>query len=359
MYLTIGNHMRIKTVTPTQLSLSMATFMTLSLCTFGHGTIAAQEPQMASMGDCRLESGDVIQDCFIGYHTAGTLNHDSSNAVLFPTWFGGKSERILGLLGARGMIDTTENYVIVVDAFGNGVSSSPSNSTHQARSAFPNVSIRDMVIQQHRLLTETLEISSLKAVVGISMGGMQAFEWAVLFPGFAEKVVPVVGSPRLAVYDVVLWETYLATLDWFLECQCQPPAALQQGLGFLSGGPVFHARVSPRDSLTSILDRLSTATLDEDRSFDLSMQLRAMIGHDVSETTGGSMESAVANTTAELFVVVGLLDHVVTPGPALDFARALGAPTLELPDDCGHRAPWCGEETTEIFSTAVREFLGR
>ncbi len=129
--------------------------------------------------------------------------------------------------------DRQEPFVVVVDAFGNGVSSSPSNSTAQSGSAFPRITLRDMLRHQHRFLTEHLGVSRLNAVVGISMGGVQAFEWAVSYPGFSEKIVPVVGSRRLAVYDIVLWETDLRILEWFLDCRCQPPAALRQGLYFL------------------------------------------------------------------------------------------------------------------------------
>ena len=238
-----------------------------------------QELQFAEMGDCQLENGDVIQDCSIGYRTVGSLNADSSNAVLFPTWFGGTSEQILSLLGPDGMVDPSESFVIVVDAFGNGVSSSPSNSTAQSGSAFPRITIRDMVRHQHRLLTEHLGLSRLNAVAGISMGGMQAFEWAVSYPEFVEKIVPVVGSPRLAVYDIVLWETDLRILEWFLDCGCQPPAALRQGLYFLMGGPDYQSRVSPRDSLPSARAQLETASLTEERAYDSSSQLRAMVGH--------------------------------------------------------------------------------
>ena len=326
------------------------------LLVIGNEGLFGQELQFAEMGDCHLDNGEVIQDCSIGYRTVGTLKPDRSNAVLFPTWFGGDSEAILGLLGPEGMIDTSEDYVIVVDAFGNGVSSSPSNSRLQGGSAFPTVTIRDMVRQQHRMLEEELGIGRLKAVVGISMGGMQAFEWAVSYPGFAEKIIPVVGSPRLAPYDIVLWETDLEILAWFLECQCQPPAAIRQGLFFLAGGPDYHARVSPRDSLSSILDQLASASLDEDRSHDLTLQLHAMIDHDVSAPFGGSMDQAAERTQADFFVVVGLTDHVVTPGPALEFAELLVARTLELPNDCGHQAPWCEEE---FFNSSVREFLRR
>ena len=126
------------------------------LLMIGNEGLFGQELQFAEMGECHIDNGEVIQDCSIGYRTVGTLNPDRSNAVLFPTWFGGDSEAILGLLGPEGMIDTSEDYVIVVDAFGNGVSSSPSNSKLQGGSAFPRVTIRDMVRQQHRMLEEEL-----------------------------------------------------------------------------------------------------------------------------------------------------------------------------------------------------------
>jgi len=316
--------------------------------------LTGQELQIADLGECQLESGEVIQDCRIGYRAVGTIDADSGNVVLFPTWFGGTSEQILGLLGADGMIDTSEFFVIVVDAFGNGVSSSPSNAVGHRDAAFPAVTIRDMVRHQHRLLTENLGLSHLKAVVGISMGGMQAFEWAVSYPEFAEKIVPIVGSPRLAVYDVVLWETDRRILEWFLDCRCQPPAAVRQGLFFLMQGPDFHARVSPHDTLPRARTSLEAAALRVERAYNLRSQLRAMIAHDVAAPFGGSLERAAARVRAGLLVVVGLTDHVVTPGPALEFARLVDARTLELGSDCGHQAPSC---QADVFNPAVQEFL--
>ena len=160
----------------------------------------------------------------------GQLNADSSNVILFPTWFGGTTEGILPSVGETGFIDSEENFLILVDAFGNGVSSSPSNSPTQPGAEFPTITIRDMVRHQHRFLTEVMGIRHLKAVTGVSMGGMQTFEWAVSYPEFAEKALPIVGSPRLATYDIVLWETYLRILKWSIACDCQAPAAVIQGL---------------------------------------------------------------------------------------------------------------------------------
>ena len=331
-------------------------YLVAGLLLAGNACLNAQELQFAELGECSLESGEVIRDCRIGYRTVGTLNPDRSNAILFPTWYGGTSENILGLLGPDAMIDTTRDFVIVVDAFGNGVSSSASNSPNQAGAAFPRVTIRDMVRHQHRMLEQELGITSLKAVTGISMGGMQAFEWAVSYPGFARKIVPVVGSPRLAPYDIVLWEMALEIMDWFLDCRCQSPAAVQHAMWILVGGPDYHARVNPRDNLAAVRAQVANATMEEGRAYDLSTQLHAMIDHDVSLPLGGSLQAAAELMDTEMFVIVGLTDHVVTPGPALEFARLAGADTLVLPNDCGHAAPQCEAET---FNTAVREFLAR
>lgn len=326
--------------------------LTVFLASPGRG----QELQFADLGSCPLESGEVIEDCRLGYRTVGTLDADSSNVVLFPTWFGGTTENILPSTGENGWIDSDRFFVIMVDAFGNGVSSSPSNSLSQPGAAFPEFGIRDMVTSQHRLITEHLGLRRVKAVVGVSMGGMQTFEWAVSYPDFLEKALPIVGSPRLATYDIVLWETYRRILEWSLDCSCQLPAAVSQGLFFLMGGPDYHARVSPRDRLDEINTRLEEADIEIGRAWDLRSQLLAMISHDVSSPFDGSMEDAASQVQADFLIVVGLTDHVVTPGPALDFGQLFGAESLALANDCGHSAHSCAPAA---FRPRVDAFLKR
>lgn len=165
--------------------------------------------QTADLGRCTLENGAVIGNCTIGYRTAGTLNADRSNAVLFPTWFSGTSADLVGQLGPDGLVDTTRYFVVLVDALGNGVSSSPSTSTAQPDSTFPVFTVDDMVDTQHLLLTETLGIDSLHAVAGASMGGMQAFVWMTRYPDFMDKGVSITGTPRLTPQDRLLWRAEL------------------------------------------------------------------------------------------------------------------------------------------------------
>ena len=112
---------------------------------------ARAELRFASLEDFQLESGEVIRDCKIGYRTFGTLNADRSNAVLIPTWFTGHTKDLVDFMATDGMVDISQYYVVAVDALGNGISSSPSNSAQQARQAFPRFSIGDMVRSQHKL----------------------------------------------------------------------------------------------------------------------------------------------------------------------------------------------------------------
>jgi homoserine O-acetyltransferase len=182
---------------------------------------AQGELQIAELGDCELESGAVIENCRVGYRTLGQLDADGSNAVLFPAWFSGTSEQIGSWwVGPDKLVDDSEWFVIAVDPIGNGVSSSPSNSPGQAAGDFPTYTMRDMVKIERRLVTEVLGLSSLHAVIGISMSGLDVFEWLVSYPDFVRKGVPIVGSPRTSGYDLLRWQTELEVLEASQSCRC-------------------------------------------------------------------------------------------------------------------------------------------
>jgi len=160
----------------------------------------------AYLGDFVLESGKVLKDLTIGYRTHGTRNADGSNVILFPTWFNSKTDGVKSyVFNKHPLVDQTKYFVIAVDAIGNGVSTSPSNSATQKGKNFPRITIADMVRSQHLLLTKHLNVNQLHAVVGISMGGMQAFEWMGQYRTFMKKGISIVGTPHMTGADMALW----------------------------------------------------------------------------------------------------------------------------------------------------------
>lgn len=336
---------------------SLLLFLLVSAC-----VAAAQEQKFAQLGDFKLESGEVLRDCRIGYRTFGTINADKSNVILFPTWASGTTEQLASNFGPGRLVDTSKYYVVAVDALSNGVSSSPSNSARQPRMKFPRVTVRDMVGTQHELLTRVLGINHLKAVMGVSMGGMQTFQWMVAYPDFMDVAIPIVGSPRLAPYDLLDWQTQIDAImndaAWHGGDYTQEPAraAEYEFGGLVLTTPEEFNRRMTREKVLSEIGHAKTV-----HGFDANDKIRqdqAMMALDVSAPFGGSMERAAAAVKARVLVVVATQDHTVTPGPAMEFARLLAAKArlLKLEGDCGHLAPGC---EWQKLNPAVADFLAR
>ena len=322
---------------------------------------AAQEQQFATIGDLKLESGEILRDCRVGYRTFGTLNEGRTNIILMPTWAGGTTEQLSGNVGPGKLADSSTYYVILVDALGNGVSSSPSNSTQQPRMRFPRITIRDMVEAEHELLVKVLRIDHVKAVMGISMGGMQTFQWMVSYPDFMEKAIPIVGSPRLAPYDLVHWQAQIDAIEndsgWHGGDYTTNPArgAEYEFGGILLTTPDYFNRTHTREQVTKEIAQAKAGTEGSDANNKIS-QVQAMMALNVAAPFGDSLANAAAAVRAKTLVVVGKRDHTVTPGPAVEFAHVMHAELLELDDECGHLYGECEDQRVRHV---VAEFLGR
>jgi homoserine O-acetyltransferase len=163
--------------------------------------------QTAALGDFRLESGEVIRDFQLSYVTHGALNAARDNAILVTVSLTGNHHRLDFLIGPGRALDTDRYFVVCIDPIGNGLSTSPSNSTSQPGMRFPRFALRDMVESQFGLLREEMGLNVLHAVVGASMGGMQALQWGVSYPAFMRALVAMTPMARTAPWAVAVVET--------------------------------------------------------------------------------------------------------------------------------------------------------
>ncbi|MGY0571070.1 alpha/beta fold hydrolase [Bradyrhizobium sp. RDM12] len=161
-------------------------------------------------GEVALQSGAIFPALKLAYETYGTLSPAKDNVILYPTSFSAQHFDTEWLIRPDGVLDPTRYFIVSPNLFGNGLSSSPSNSGDVP---FPELTYHDAVAIQRRLLNERFGITRLALVYGWSMGGMQAYHWAALHPDMVERAAVVCGSARCAPYNHVFLEAVKAALS--------------------------------------------------------------------------------------------------------------------------------------------------
>lgn len=166
------------------------------------------------LGDIRLQSKRYIRNAKLAYKTYGTLNADKSNAIIYPTSFAATHDDAAWLIGPSRALDPEKYFIIVPNMFGNGLSSSPSNTPRSVGDdRFPSVTVYDNVIQQHRLLTEKFGIRKLHMAIGWSLGGAQAFEWASAYPEMVERLFTFQSAARTSRHFYLFFDSVRAAIE--------------------------------------------------------------------------------------------------------------------------------------------------
>ena len=161
----------------------------------------------------KTESGTVLPEARVVYGTYGELNAAGDNAILLPSHYMAEMHGYGWLIGQGKSLDPKKYFLITSELFGNGRSSSPSNTPepfHGPR--FPLTTIRDNVAIVHSLLTQELHVKHLVAVIGFSMGAQQAFQWAVSYPDFMDRVVATSGTAKTYGHGIVRLEGEISAL---------------------------------------------------------------------------------------------------------------------------------------------------
>jgi len=319
--------------------------------------------QTMKLGDLSLESGELISDFEISYVTHGTPAADN-HVILVLTAIGSTHHRLDFLIGSGLPLDRDRHFVICADAIGNGLTTSPSNSRMQPDLAFPRFTIRDMVASQRRLLDQ-LGIGQLAAVVGASMGGMQALQWGVSEPDRMRGIVALVPMARSRPWSVAMNDVarriLMADPSWPsgpFGAGLDTWAALTRVITNRTPGALETMTTDAVPALVS--NAIAMARKVGPDPLDWVYQSWAYDGHDVGATPGfnGDTAAALRSIRAATLLLVPELDLY---NPVVDAAEAAelipNAMLVRLAGTSGHAvAAETSPQLTEVRS-AIAEFL--
>lgn len=319
----------------------------LLILLFLSSSFCAQSDQLfAEIGNLTLESGDTLINCKVGYRTFGKLNTDSSNVVIYPTWFAGKSEDITGLIGPNKLVDDSKFFIISLDALANGISTSPSNYELQSGKDFPKISINDMVNSQYRLLTKIFGFKHIFAIVGGSMGSMQALQWIVSYPDFIDKAVPYVATPRRSTYDDLIMQFRKRMIESYQNLGANDDLInimISYTTQLFARTPEYIVENINHENFDKFIDE-KIEHREPSKIFTVEnhlTQLYAMEDYNIYKNFNNSVSETAKHIKTEVFFILNKTDHLVNPTPALELADELNCKVLLLDNNCGHLGIGC------------------
>ncbi len=329
----------------------------------------------AFVADLDLQSGASLPDARLVYQTYGTLNADRSNAILFPTRFGGTHEQNEWLINEGMALDPKRYFIIVPNMLGNGVSSSPSNTPDpHGRGAFPDITIYDNVRFQHRLITEALNIERFAMVVGWSMGAQQSFQWAALYPDMVPRLACLCGTAKTAEHNRVFLEALRAAIvadgafaDGFYEA---PPLGGLRAVGRIYAGWAYSQdwyRARGYQALGfQTLDEYLTGYWDalyEQRDANNLMAMTwTWIHNDISANAvfDGDLEAALGAITARTLLMPCMTDlYFRTADNEAELQHLKDGRLVEIPSYWGHMSAAGQNEADTQFIDAAAESAPR
>jgi homoserine O-acetyltransferase len=342
---------------------------------WAHSTPRASSVQRCVLGDLELESGAVIRDFAMTFVAFGKLNAQRSNLVL--SLHGLRGDRNSQSIWAepRGAFDPTHYFVVQPDTLG-ACSFDPNATTSPTRSglnmAFPRFTVRDMVDAEYRVLTECLGVRHVVAVTGTSMGGMEAYQWAVSYPDFMDVVVPIVSQPRATRKGNHIWE--LARRVIMLDPRWkdgdypnnQPPGAgislgvaIQEAFGAPSMW--FEAQFTRAEEVHAALaaDQSEIGRTVQPR--DWMYRTWAIETHDISAAPRfkGGLAAAARSIEARLLVLVNRYDELLPARESGNFEvvqNAQVARLVDIADTLGHGGS-ATHASQALIAREIRELL--
>jgi homoserine O-acetyltransferase len=326
------------------------------------------------LGNWPVQAGGTIGEARLVWKTHGVLAPGRDNAILYPTSYSAQHPDLEWLIGPDGVLDPTRWFIVIPDMFGNGLSSSPSNTPGYPALVTP----WDNVQAQRHLLTQVFGIERLACVYGWSMGAQQAYHWAALFPAAVDRIVVNCGSARTAVHNRVFLAGLMATLEAAPEhagggrFSAEPAAALRAfariyaawGLSqdFYRAG--LHLGATGAADLEAFLRSEWEARFARRRAADLYAQLRTWDAADISANPlyGGDLPRALAAIEARVLLLPGVTDlYFRIADNEAELPHLRHAELRPIPSIWGHRAgnPVQNPEDAAFIRREVRAWLDR
>jgi homoserine O-acetyltransferase len=360
----------------------MRHFLTLLLLIAGLVAQAQPKPKPVdrvphhffTLANFHTESGVVLPKALVGYGTYGHLNAKRDNAVLLPSHYMAGHHGYEWLIGPGKCLDTTKLFLVTTELFGNGKSSSPSNTPepfHGPR--FPVMTIRDNVAAVHELLTKELKITHLQALIGFSMGAEQAFQWAVSYPTFADRIVATSGTAKSYPHGVVRLEGQIAALTADAAFKngdyTTPPTKGLEAFATVWTAWLFsqewwrkelwRSEEKPNTTFEQVLNNYRTHFIPGADANDLILQMRTWEKHDVGTTPsfGGDVEKALRSIKVPILYMPSETDLYFPVGDArYEAAFIPGVQLLPIPSLWGHTA---GAASNPADAKFLNENIGK
>ncbi len=331
-----------------------------------------QEQGNYPLGDLVLQSGAVLPDAVLSWKTHGTLSPARDNVVLYPTSYSARHPDLEWLIGPDGVLDPARWFIVIPDMFGNGLSSSPSNTAD-----WPGlVTFWDNIQAQRRLLREQWGIERLHAVYGWSMGAGQAYHWAACFPDSVPRAVVSCGSAKTSVHNRVFLAGLMAVLEAAPEYEgggrfsAEPAAALRAFARIYAGWALSQDFYRAGLHLTALgaPDLATFLRTDWEERFarrpaaDLYAQLQTWDAGDISanELYGGDLAAALGAIRARVLLMPGDTDlYFRVADNAAELTHLAHGELRPIPSIWGHRAgnPVQNAADTAFVREAVRAWL--
>lgn len=305
-------------------------------------------------GDVHLQSGQLCRSARLAYQTYGQLDDARSNVVLLCTPFGAQHRDVEHMIQVGGALDPTRYFIVVPNMFGNGLSSSPSVSDpHTAGAGYPNFTVFDNVMVQHRLLVEHFRITRIRLACGWSMGAMQAYHWAALFPHMVDRLAVICGAARVAAHNFVFLDSVQAALiadPAFVDGRfvAKPERGLRAVARIYASWALSQAfyraemwRNLGYSSLADFLERFWDANFLRRNPDDLLAHIWTWQHADISanDLYRGDFSNALRSIRARALIMPSDTDlYFTVEDNRLEVAQMTNATLLPIPSIWGHRA---------------------